>query len=216
MSCQIFAGKLSGSSGAAIKYGADNGAVISQNSWGYTYPGVSRIPASDKAAIDYFIKYAGCDELGNQLPNSPMKGGIVIFAAGNDDKDYLAYPGAYSAVVSVSAMAPNFKKAWYTNRGAWVSIMAPGGDQYFGQRGQVLSTLPGNKYGYMQGTSMACPHVSGIAALALSRYGGKGFTNTELTRRITTALRAEKIDEINPDYKGRLGAGYIDANRAVR
>lgn len=214
MSCQIFVGKQSGGSANAIKYAADNGAVISQNSWGYSYPGPGSLPASIKAAIDYFIKYAGCDNEGRQLPNSPMKGGVVIFAAGNDDQDYYSYPGAYEAVVSVSAMAPDFKKAWYTNRGSWVTIMAPGGDEYY-SKGMVYSTTTGDTYAYMQGTSMACPHVSGIAALIVSKFGKQGFTNDELKTRLTTAFRPFDIDVINPNYKGRLGKGYIDADKAL-
>lgn len=214
LSCQIFSGMSGANVEAAIKYGADNGAVISQNSWGFEYPGPSQIPASIREAIDYFIKYAGCDNNGNQLPDSPMKGGVVIFAAGNDDKDFKSYPSAYPPVVSVSAMAPDFKKTWYTNRGDWISVMAPGGDEFYAD-GMVASTLPGNEYGYMQGTSMACPHVSGIAALVVSKFGGAGFTNEELKRRITTAFRPMDIDAINPDYKGRLGKGYIDAEKAL-
>ncbi len=214
LSCQIFEGDNGGNSQQAIKYGADNGAVISQNSWGYRYPGPTTIPPSIKEAIDYFIKYAGCDNNGNQLPDSPMKGGVVIFAAGNDDKDYLSFPGAYPPVVSVSAMAPDFKKAWYTNRGDWVTIMAPGGDQYF-TKGMVYSLAPKNGYAYMQGTSMACPHVSGIAALVVSKYGKQGFTNEDLKKHLITAFRPQNIDENNPGYVGRLGAGYIDADKAL-
>lgn len=214
ISCQMFKGKKSGSSAGAIKYGADNGAVISQNSWGYPYPGTGAIRASDKAAIDYFIKYAGCDDGGKQLINSPMKGGIVIFAAGNDNKDFLSFPSAYNATVAVSSMAPNFKKAWYSNQGDWVDIMAPGGDEYF-PKGMVLSTTPSNKYAYMQGTSMACPHVSGVAALIVSKLGGQGFTNDELRRRLLTSLKNRDINAENPKYKNRLGAGYIDAEQAM-
>ena len=63
--------------------------------------------------------------------------------------------------------------------------MAPGGEQEtFGTEGGVLSTMPKTKvasgYGYLQGTSMACPHVSGIAALIASYFGKQGFTNEEL------------------------------------
>lgn len=215
MSCQIFEGRGGGDHSAAIKYGADNGAVISQNSWGYEYPGPSSLPASDKAAIDYFIKHAGCDNDGNQLPDSPMKGGVVIFAAGNDDADFKAYPAAYSEVISVSAMAPDFKKAYYTNRGDWITLMAPGGDAYYPRGCEILSTLPNNKYGYFQGTSMACPHVSGVAALIVSKFGKQGFTNEDLKKRLKSSFRPYSIDEKNPGYKGRLGAGYIDAEKAL-
>lgn len=220
MSCQIFEGEGgSGQGASATVYGANNGAVISQNSWGYDYPGPGSIPASIREAIDYFIKYAGCDNEGKQLPNSPMKGGVVIYAAGNDDKDYLNYPSAYPPVISVSAMAPNWEKAWYTNRGDWVDIMAPGGDEFF-INGMVYSTVPaslynGEMYGYMQGTSMACPHVSGIAALIVSKLGGPGFTNEELKNRLLGSLRPENIDAHNPNYAGRLGVGYIDAARTL-
>lgn len=204
----------------AIVYGANNGAVISQNSWGYRFPGVDQIPEDIKAAIDYFRKWAGCDENGDQLPDSPMKGGVVIFAAGNDNTDYLCYPAAYDATIAVSAMAPNWVRASYTNRGAWVDIMAPGGDDIFPSEsqgntaGQVYSTLPHGRYGYMAGTSMACPHVSGIAALAISKYGNerRGFTARELETILLTSLRPQNIHANNvANERGRLGLGYIDA-----
>lgn len=214
ISCQIFVDKKSAGAENAIKYGADNGAVISQNSWGYPYPGPGYLYPSLKEAIDYFIKYAGCDDNGEQLPNSPMKGGVVVFAAGNDNKEFYAYPAAYEKVVSVSAMAPDFKKAHYSNYAKWIDIMAPGGDAFY-PKGRVLSTVPGNNYEYLQGTSMACPHVSGIAALIVSKYGKTGFTNSELLIRLLKALRPVDINKKNPDYKGKLGAGYIDAYRAL-
>lgn len=223
ISCQMFhtneEGRTISTSNAgarAIVYGANMGAVISQNSWGYRNAPNQAQPLSqvDKEAIDYFVKYAGCDKDGNQLPNSPMKGGVVIFAAGNDGRDYLSYPSAYSAVVAVSSMAPDFTAAYYTNRGEWVNIMAPGGSFLY-SKGEVLSTVPDNKYAYMQGTSMACPHVSGIAALIVSKYGGPGFTNEDLKQRLVTALRTEDINELNPNFASRLGAGYIDAALAL-
>ncbi len=214
ISAQIFEDAQGGDTPAALKYGADNGAVISQNSWGYPFPGPGYLPASEREAIDYFVKYAGCDNNGNQLADSPMKGGIVIFAAGNDDRDFLSYPAAYEATVAVASMAPNFKKAYYSTYGKWVDITAPGGDLNF-PKGEVLSTLPGNRYGYMQGTSMACPHVSGIAALIASKFGGPGFTSEDLRQRLLTGLRPKDIDEENPDYKGKLGVGYIDAYRVL-
>lgn len=216
MSCQKFEDDLGVTAEEAYVYSANNGAVISQNSWGYTYPGPGYLPSSIKTAIDYFIKYAGCDNDGNQLPDSPMKGGVVIFAAGNDGEDYLSYPGAYEATIAVSAMAPDWKSAYYTNRGDWVDIMAPGGDEFY-PSGMVYSTLPeaiygtGRNYGYMQGTSMACPHVSGIAALVVSHFGGQGFTNEDLKARLLGSLRPENINVHNPEYAGRLGVGYIDA-----
>ena len=127
MSCQIFRNKNEqGDAAAAIKYAADNGAVICQNSWGYSSTaGVTEMPEMLKEAIDYFIKNAGCDASGQQKADSPMKGGVVIFAAGNENKDFSAYPACYSKVVSVAAMAWDFSKASYSNYAKWVTITAP-------------------------------------------------------------------------------------------
>ena len=221
MSCQIFRDKdEQGDAAAAIKYAADNGAVICQNSWGYSSTsGVTAMPKLLKEAVDYFIKMAGCDENGQQRANSPMKGGVVVFAAGNENKEFAAYPACYPPAVSVSAMAWNFAKASFSNYARWITIMAPGGDQdTFGTEGGILSTVPKSKvpsgYAYFQGTSMACPHVSGIAALIASYFGRQGFTNDELKSRLITAYRPFNIDELNPGYKGKLGKGYIDAEAA--
>lgn len=218
MTCAIFRkGREGGDAAAAFVYSADNGAVISQNSWGYVHPGPGRLPYSLKQAIDYFIDNAGCDDDGNQLATSPMHGGVVIFAAGNDETDYVAQPSAYERVVSVSAMAYDFTKGYYTNRGAWVTLMAPGGDSdRFGAKGGVISSVPpsiykGEKYGSMQGTSMACPHVSGIAGLIASKFGGPGFTNEHLKMRLTNSFLPYDINAYNPGFENRLGKGYIDA-----
>ena len=148
MSCQIFRGKdEQGDAAAAIKYAADNGAVICQNSWGYSSTsGVTTMPKLLKEAVDYFIKMAGCDENGQQRANSPMKGGVVVFAAGNENKEFAAYPACYPPAVSVSAMAWNFAKASFSNYARWITIMAPGGDQdTFGTEGGILSTVPKSK-----------------------------------------------------------------------
>ena len=231
MSCAIFRlsevvinGKKRSEQGdapEAFQYAADNGALIAQNSWGYVYPGPSAMPRALQVAIDYFIANAGCDDDGNQSADSPMKGGIVIFAAGNDNKGYNALPGSYPKVVSVASMGPNLKKASYSNWGKWVDTTAPGGDiTVFGSKGGILSTvspkiIPGKKYAFYQGTSMATPHVSGIAALVISKMGKKGFTQQELFSRIVTSILPEDINELNPNYRDQLGMGYIDAEKTL-
>lgn len=205
MSCQIFDGEKQGSATEAIKWSADHGAVISQNSWGYTE--VTTAPSSLKSAVDYFIKNAGCDKNGKQRSDSPMKGGIVIFAAGNDSKNTSS--SDYDGMVSVTSVGADYKRAYYTNYGSWCDVAAPGGDAKKGN--QVLSTLPGNKYGKMQGTSMACPHVSGIAALILARYGGQGYTPDALRKRLE-----ETVTDISAQNAGYyLGKGLVNAYKAV-
>lgn len=203
LSCQIFehnpddpSKDLSAGGAGAIKWGADNGAVISQNSWGLVYETAEEqanatIPGTVKSAIDYFIKYAGYDENGRQV--GPMAGGVVIFAAGNDARadDPIC---KYDPVISVGAIAPDFTRTDYSNYGDWVDLAAPGGSGHYAY-GQVLSTLPGNKYGYLQGTSMACPHVSGVAALVVSHLGGKGFTNTELRERLINGANTKALSK---------------------
>ena len=210
MSCQIFSDEpedegVGANTAAAIKYGADNGAIISQNSWGYEDP--IPIPSSIKAAIDYFVKYAGVDENGNQF--GPMKGGIVIFAAGNDNREE-ATPASYEGVLSVAAIGPNFAKATYSNYASWVDISAPGGESGYGR---IYSTYPSNQYGYMRGTSMACPHVSGVAALVASYYGAPGFTNEMLWDRLVD--NSTDIYEYNRGYAGKLGTGMVNALAAI-
>ena len=205
MSSQIFTDDGNGDAAAAIVYGADNGAVISQNSWGYAAPGYSEQAILD--AIDYFVAEAGDYE------GSPMKGGVVFFAAGNDGQDGEYYPGYYESAITVAAIGPNFIRPSYSNYGSWIDICAPGGNVDFGSDHGVLSTLPNHQYGSMDGTSMACPHVTGVAALVVSKYGSDTFTNDDLKVHILTGTK--DIDVHNPDYAGKMGKGYIDAHLAL-
>lgn len=203
MSCQIFEGKKSGSGAEAIKWGADHGAVISQNSWGY--PTLDATPESVAKAVDYFEKYAGVDENGRQ--EGPMKGGLVIFAAGNEAKRTSS--ADYEKMLTVTSVGADYKRAYYTCYGSWADVAAPGGDAKKGN--QVLSTVPGNKYGKMQGTSMACPHVSGLAALALAKFGGDGYTASALRKQIEENVT--DISSFNTGYN--LGKGLINAYMTV-
>lgn len=228
MSCQIMK-SLTSTGGeiasdphiaAAIKYGADNGAVISQNSWGYAVGAKSAVNVNPvhKEAIDYFIKYAGCDNNGNQLEGSPMKGGIVLFASGNANTSNpaTAAPADYEEVVAVAAIEADYKKASYSNYGTYMDISAPGGSQNGEGRIWSTTTARSNNYEYLAGTSMACPLVSGVAALVIQKYGvgKKGFTPEKLKEILYES--AYDLDQYNPNYVGQLGAGCVDATAALQ
>ena len=207
MVCQVFDSRASSSAvadfGAALVYAADRGASIAQCSWG-----ASVADDEDKsvtAAVDYFTKNGGGDK---------MNGGLCIFAAGNNGEEGNYYPGCLDKVVAVGSMAPDGSVAYYSNRGKWVDVTAPGGLEDNGQQYGVLSTLPNSTYGYNEGTSMACPHVSGIAALILSKYGNKQFSNETLRTLLTTSVN--DLYTQNPEYKGLMGSGYIDAYKALQ
>ena len=231
MSCQIFSGGEGDSaavSAEAIKYAADNGASILQCSWGYpagavttdnAYASGARI---EKQAIDYFIATKN---------NAVLDGGLVIFAAGNDAKAMSGYPGAYRDYISVTAFSPDYLPAYYTNYGPGCNVAAPGGDAYISPSGssaaQVLSTLPSelyqSDYGYMQGTSMACPHVSGVAALGLSYALAKGkqYTVAEFKSMLLTSVNdidtyldgtKQSLTTMQlRNYRKQMGTGAIDA-----
>ena len=221
MSCEIFrdyvdGGKTrtkQGSIPTAIIWAADHGAVICQNSWSYNYDsdGDGRLNDAEKAkamkgevgywdkrAIDYFIDYAGCDKDGNQLSDSPMKGGLVVFAAGNDNIGN-GVPSNYERVIAVAALNSNGSKANYSNYGDFVDLAAPGTGIY--------SAVTGGGYRNMNGTSMACPHVSGVAALIVSMCGGQGFTNDMLKDKLLETRRADIVS-------AGMG-GLVDATAAL-
>ena len=234
MSIQIFEGNdgcYSHQIAQGIKYAADNGAVIINNSWGYDpgiYYGDNEYEQWDSVlqeAFGYFKTNARLEGV--------MEGGLVVFAAGNETYPEASYPGAYRDYISVSAMSSDYKATYYTNYGPGVNVCAPGGDSTYAGWLTIssVSTTEKDGYEYMQGTSMACPHVSGCAALAVSYALKQGYklTADELHRLILTS-----VHDINPyqhgtksifnwdtgryesislePYIGKLGSGYIDAH----
>jgi subtilisin family serine protease len=205
MSCAAFGLNANGGFEDAMVYAADNGAVISQNSWG---GGSGAI----EDAIDYFIERAGYDNsnanFNKNIQIGPMAGGIVMFAAGNDNSDDpdMGYPASYPPVMAVASTDHNDHKSSFSDYGSWVDIAAPGTSVY--------STLPGSNYTYFSGTSMACPHVSGVAALIVSQYGGSNMIPSLVRSRLQAT--ADDIGSINPAYIGKLGSGRLNAFKALQ
>ncbi|MBO7311647.1 MAG: S8 family serine peptidase [Alistipes sp.] len=241
MSIQIFDGEESCYTHQIVKgfeYAAENGAVIANNSWGYpnspdAYKNDSEYEKWDgimQQAIDYFKEEAKLDGV--------LDGGLAIFAAGNESTGYANYPGAYNRNLCVAAMAPNYTPAFYSNYGPGTNISAPGGDATYGTIMAVSSTSVEYAYSYgyeyMHGTSMATPHVSGCAALALSYALKRGyeFSVDEFRNLILTS-----VQDINSymsgsryyfdhstgayetiylsGYKNKMGTGYIDAHKLL-
>lgn len=265
MACQIFSGNHGASVlevARAMKYAADNGAVVLQCSWGYVSGAANEYDWGEQGfhtqdewetgsplefdALDYFVHNAGS-------PNGPITGGVAVFAGGNENAPAAGFPGAADFAVSVAATAADFTPAVYTNYGPGTTISAPGGDQdyywnyvdeehNYGEVGCILSTLPYNVsesgYGFMEGTSMACPHISGVVALAIAHAAQLAIQITPEQLKEQMYKTAYPIDEyctgkkfyhryvadIGPLqpmqmdldlYKGGMGAGQVDAAKLL-
>ena len=172
----------------AIRFAADNGADVINMSLGG--PGESQLM---EEAIDYAYN----------------KGVFIVAAAGNADENSASYPARYPHVVGVAALDSTGAKAPYSNFGAGVDISAPGGSE----AGKILQntidpeTGEGIFVGY-QGTSMAAPHVAGVAAL-VKAAGVK--EPQEVLSVLKQSARVIKEDPLN-----HFGAGHLDAAAAVK
>ena len=239
-------------SAAAFIYAADNGACIAQCSYGTSTiiteddiyingngkDGNEKIAGSplENAALKYFLDPANSN-------HESLEGNMAIFAAGNHSNPYSSYPGALPYVISVTAFGIDYLPAGYTNYGPGSKISAPGGQMSSSEERAkaILSTgvnnsaqispgvlkdngVPDANYVYMQGTSMACPHVSGVVSLGLAyaKKLGKKFTREQFTSMLLTSVN--NIDQfcsgtkmygytsISLDqYKGKMGTGAVDA-----
>ena len=172
----------------AIKFAADNGADVINMSLGGG--GASQ---AMQEAIDYAYN----------------KGVVIIAAAGNANQNSSSYPARYPHVISVSAIDSSGNKAPYSNYGAGVDISAPGGSE----AGKILQETidPSNGkpvFAGFQGTSMAAPHVAGVAALIKS-------VGIEEPDAIASILK-ESARKVGEDPLNHFGAGHLDAAAAVK
>lgn len=149
--------------------------------------GSSFFSNANQAAINYAIS----------------QGVIVVAAAGNENSSSMYYPAAYNGVVSVASTNQNDEKSDFSNYGSWIKISAPGSS--------ILSIYPFNRYGFSSGTSMAAPMVAGL--LGLMKSFNPGLPNANLINCVYNT--ADDINQANPAFPGQLGAGRINAQKAM-
>lgn len=172
-----------------IIYAADQGAQVINNSWGRS----GAYSQYEQDIINYAVS----------------KGSIVVAAAGNSNNDLPFYPAGYVHVLAVASVNENDQKASYSNYGKYVDISAPGGDL----NAKIFSTFPvaRGEYGMMSGTSMASPVVAGVMGLLLNQF--PDFNQLQLFRQII--LTADRVDDLNEDYRGLIGWGRVNGFRAL-
>ncbi len=130
--------------------------------------------------------------------NAANSAGVLLVAsAGNGYGSAVGYPAAYNSVIAVSATDSSDVIAGLSSKGPQVELAAPGVN--------VISTVPGGTYASKQGTSMACPHVSGVAALVIAA----GITD------VRTQLQITAVDLGAPGKDIYYGYGRVDAAAAV-
>jgi serine protease len=172
----------------AIRFAADNGADVINMSLGG--PGESHLL---KEAIDY----------------AHQKGVVLVAAAGNANQNAASYPARYPHVIGVAALDPVGQKAPYSNFGAGVDISAPGGSSAGGILQEIIDPETNQPvFTAWQGTSMAAPHVAGVAALV--KAAGVKEPDTVLS------VLKQSSRVIQDDALNHFGAGQLDASGAVK
>jgi len=172
----------------AIRFAADNEADVINMSLG---------GAGESKLMEEAINYAH------------QKGVVLVAAAGNANQNSASYPARYPHVIGVAALDSAGIKAPYSNFGAGVDISAPGGSEVGKILQETIDPETGEAVfiGY-QGTSMAAPHVAGVAALVKA----SGITEPdEVLRVLKQSARVVQEDPLN-----HFGAGHLDASEAVK
>jgi serine protease len=142
-------------------------------------------------------------------------GVVVVASSGNDNLACVSYPAAFTHCIAVGATGPGDTLAPYSNYGPALDVVAPGGDyDHYGVSGMVASTTTDpatGAYGYyyMQGTSMAAPHVTGAVALLLSHSPGMSAAE------VRAALENTAVDLGSPGFDNQYGHGRIDVYAAL-
>ena len=193
----------------AVVYLADNGAQVDNNSWGGFFMEVPELKAAFQYAADADI--------------------VNVASAGNSDTDAaFFYPVSWDGVIGVAATDHNDIRAYFSNYGRVVDVSAPGGGEtepaeLDKPHYSVLSLLAagssmagtpyvvGGQYLRAGGTSMAAPHVSGVAALLRSHFPAE--TRQDVCGRLKAG--ADSIDHLTPGYAGLLGAGRVNAYQSL-
>ncbi|NJL00213.1 MAG: S8 family serine peptidase [Spirulinaceae cyanobacterium SM2_1_0] len=163
----------------------------------------------DATVINLSLGGAGESKLLEEAVNYAYdRGVVVVAAAGNENRNSASYPARYPHVISVAALDSTGKKADYSNFGAGVDIAAPGG----GGEGRILQNTIDPETGEaifasFQGTSMAAPHVAGVAALLKA-------SGVEEPEQVGQILR-ESARTVTEDPLNHYGAGQLDAGAAV-
>jgi subtilisin family serine protease len=162
----------------AIHYAVANGARVLNASWG----------ASDKSLALQEAVGAAWDA-----------GVLLVAAAGNERSDQPPFPAAFGPALAVAALDASGQRAGFSNYGPWVDLAAPGD--------AILSTTPNSRYDLLSGTSMAAPHVSGVAALVLAQH--PDFSPAQVANLLRNAVEDVRADRY-------VGSGRLHAGKALR
>jgi subtilisin family serine protease len=164
-----------------VKWATDHGARVINMSVGNYHP---------SAVLEDAIRYAY------------SKGVVLVAASGNDNTDQPSYPASYPEVLSIAAVDDQQNRATFSNYGNDVDVSAPGVE--------IASTYIYNEYAALSGTSMACPHVAGLAGLVLSV--NPNLTNTD----VMSIIQQSATDLGAPGKDPYYGSGLINVNNALQ